>query len=160
MIDPECRLEILDYIDRLHAEGKTILSVTHDLDEALRADRIFIMNEGSLVFSGSKDEFTAHEHFKQDIFGTENITERKNTSRDKKRAAVRLDSVYFGYKDNFLENFSLSFEQGTITAVMGESGSGKSTIFELIAGLLEPSAGTAASLSRRVLPFRTVRGII
>lgn len=160
MIDPECRLEILDYIDRLHAEGKTILSVTHDLDEALRADRIFIMNEGSLVFSGSKDEFTAHEHFKQDIFGTENITERKNPSRDKKRAAVRLDSVYFGYKDNFLENFSLSFEQGTITAVMGESGSGKSTIFELIAGLLEPSAGTAASLSTPSLALQDSEGAL
>ena len=154
MIDPECRIEILDYLAVLHAEGKTILSVTHDLDEALRADRIFFMKEGCLVFSGSKDEFLSHEHLKYEIFGTEQLQQQQKKARELRDAAVRLESVSFGYRNRFLENFSISFEQGTITAVMGESGSGKSTLFELIAGLLKPSSGFAIVSSRPSLALQ------
>ncbi len=160
MIDPECRIEILDYIEHLHKEGKTILSVTHDLDEALRADRIFIMNDGSLIFSGTKDEFNAHNTFKESIFGTEKLTVRKGISKENTVTAVCIDSIEFGYKTAFLKSFSLSFEEGTITAVMGESGSGKSTLFELIAGLLTPSSGSVTSLSTPSLALQDSEGAL
>lgn len=53
-----------------------------------------------------------------------------------------FNNVDFAYKDeNILKNCSFSVPVGKITALTGESGSGKSTVFRLILGLYEPQAG-------------------
>lgn len=160
MIDPECRIEILDYISMLHAGGKTVLTVTHDFDEALRAERIFIMKEGSLVFSLSKDDFLMREDLKKEIFGSSVIQERAAVNAESQEPSVILESVSFGYSAKFLENFSLSIKKGSITAFMGESGSGKSTLFELIAGLLVPSSGSVSTSSTPSLALQDSEGAL
>jgi len=54
-----------------------------------------------------------------------------------------FNNVDFAYKDeNILKNCSFSVPVGKITALTGESGSGKSTVFRLILGLYEPQAGS------------------
>ena len=55
---------------------------------------------------------------------------------------IRLQNVVFGYKDEtVLNNINISIEPKMITAITGESGSGKSTIFKLLLGLYEPNSG-------------------
>ena len=62
-----------------------------------------------------------------------------------------------------LQDFSLKLEKGTITCITGESGCGKTTLLNLIAGLTEPDAGgieqkLAVSYlfqEPRLLPWRT-----
>ncbi len=59
---------------------------------------------------------------------------------------IRLDSVQYSYVNRYqtveaLENVSCSFEQGKIYAIMGKSGSGKSTMLSLMAGLDLPRQG-------------------
>ena len=49
MIDPVSRKEILDFLDRENQKGKTIIHITHDLDEAERANRILVMENGVLI---------------------------------------------------------------------------------------------------------------
>lgn len=57
MLDPTGRQEVMDTIKRLNKEeGKTIIHITHYMDEAVEADRIVIMEEGSLVMEGSPRE--------------------------------------------------------------------------------------------------------
>ena len=41
-----------------------------------------------------------------------------------------------------LHDVSVSFEEGELTAVIGHTGSGKSTLMQLLNGLLKPAAGT------------------
>ena len=48
---------------------------------------------------------------------------------------------YKGQKDFLVENFHLQVEQGEIVALLGSSGSGKSTILRLISGLEKPDTG-------------------
>lgn len=58
---------------------------------------------------------------------------------------LKLESLYFKYpnqKEGVIENFSMELEKGEIVALLGNSGSGKSTILRLIAGLEIPNAGT------------------
>jgi len=57
MIDPGGRQEILALIDDLHERGKTIISITHDEDEAKKAERIYFMQEGKIQSIIDKKEF-------------------------------------------------------------------------------------------------------
>ena len=54
-----------------------------------------------------------------------------------------FNNVDFAYKDeNILNNCSFTVPVGKITALTGESGSGKSTVFRLILGLYEAQSGS------------------
>lgn len=58
------------------------------------------------------------------------------------KRGIELCNVSFSYKeDQVLDGVDLVFPAGEITAMIGRSGSGKSTIVDLIAGLIEPAAG-------------------
>jgi peptide/nickel transport system ATP-binding protein len=57
---------------------------------------------------------------------------------------LKIDALRFGYtKDNLLFNdFSLELKKGEIVSIVGPSGKGKSTLFDLIAGFLKPNSGS------------------
>ena len=56
MLDPKGRSEIMSIIDELHAEGITVILITHFMDEAVRADRVIIMHEGRILLDGAPQE--------------------------------------------------------------------------------------------------------
>ena len=58
---------------------------------------------------------------------------------------IRVENVSFGYKNakkQVLENLSFTVEEGEIVAIVGQNGSGKSTIGKLIAGILPLKHGS------------------
>lgn len=56
--------------------------------------------------------------------------------------SIHFKGVSFSYKERFvLKNASLSFSRGSFTAIIGPSGAGKTTIVDLIIGLLMPQEG-------------------
>ncbi|MFH0993767.1 MAG: energy-coupling factor transporter ATPase [bacterium] len=48
MLDPASRRELMDYIKELHREGLTIIMITHDIEEALWADRMVVLKDGAV----------------------------------------------------------------------------------------------------------------
>lgn len=57
---------------------------------------------------------------------------------------VRLESVSFAYDDaegNVIENLDFDFYPGSCTAVLGETGSGKTTLIRIILALMHPRQG-------------------
>ena len=68
-------------------------------------------------------------------------------------AAIRAERVGFAYSPRgaaVLENVSFTAAAGEVTALVGRSGSGKSSLLHLIAGLARPSAGYVAIEGMRV----------
>jgi phospholipid/cholesterol/gamma-HCH transport system ATP-binding protein len=56
---------------------------------------------------------------------------------------LQLEQVRFGYRDRIiLDGVSMRFQRGRVVALIGGSGSGKTTILRLIGGMLKPRAGT------------------
>ena len=57
---------------------------------------------------------------------------------------IQVDNVTFGYEKDkpVIENFSCTFQPGSMTAVMGPTGAGKSTLIRLILGLMIPEKGS------------------
>ncbi|AJK85905.1 energy-coupling factor ABC transporter ATP-binding protein [Lysinibacillus fusiformis] len=60
MLDPQGRGEVLQTVQTLRAEtGLTVLSITHDLEEAMLADRVLFMNDGKKFAEGIPAEIFA-----------------------------------------------------------------------------------------------------
>ena len=58
MLDPKGKSTVRKVIDRIHKENPelTIISITHDIDEAFLADQVFILSHGKLVANGAPRE--------------------------------------------------------------------------------------------------------
>lgn len=56
MLDPQGRMEVIETIRELReATGLTVISITHDLEEAAMADRILVMNAGHKQLEGTPE---------------------------------------------------------------------------------------------------------
>lgn len=56
MLDPQGRKDILDTVLKLREMGKTIIHITHYMEECVNADRIIVINEGNVVLEGTPRE--------------------------------------------------------------------------------------------------------
>ena len=57
MLDPLGRKEVMDTIEMLNREkGITVLHITHNMNEAVRANRVIVVNEGEIFLDGTPRE--------------------------------------------------------------------------------------------------------
>ncbi len=71
MLDPIGRREVMDTIDMLRREkGITVINITHHMNEAVRADRVIVLNDGKVYMDGTPEEIFG-EHYKLELAGLE-----------------------------------------------------------------------------------------
>ena len=204
MLDPHGRQEVIQTLKELNEKEKvTIILITHHMNEAALADKIFVMNEGKIALQGTPKEVFSHYdemkkigldvpvsteiahglkkyglHMPDDIISeeelldsikknlpekaekdTEHRVEQKNESKaeqDNREAQQQKDSgevilslrdvnyIYSAdtvYRRHALKNVSLDIWKGEFIAVIGHTGSGKSTLIQHLNGLNKPSSG-------------------
>lgn len=57
MLDPQGRMEVMDTLQRLNREqGITIVLITHYMEEAVKAGRVVVMDEGHIIMDGTPAE--------------------------------------------------------------------------------------------------------
>ncbi len=70
------------------------------------------------------------------------------------KEVVKLENISFSFGERkILENINISVNQGEIAGLLGPNGVGKSTIFNLITGLIKPSYGSIKIDSKIVNDF-------
>jgi subfamily B ATP-binding cassette protein MsbA len=80
----------------------------------------------------------------QEIIDTENpLKDKENAiSKDDFNSEITFDNISFKYQDDYvLKNFSLTIPKGKTVALVGQSGSGKSTIANLITRFYDVNQG-------------------
>ena len=98
MLDPRGRHEVIETMEHLNKnEGITILHITHYMEEAARANRVVVINDGSVMLDGTPSEvFSSVEELRAvglDVpQGTELLYEIG-------RAGYRLPAGLFGVED-------------------------------------------------------------
>lgn len=95
MLDPQGRKEVMDTVMKLNKEfGITVILITHYMDEAVKADRVVVMDGGRIAIDG-----TPKEVFK-------NVERMKKLGLDVPQAtelAYRLRKKGFKLPDNILD---------------------------------------------------------
>lgn len=62
MLDPKGREEVLNVVRELNKkEGVTIIHITHFMEEAVLADRVYVMSAGKVVMEGTPDRVFSNE---------------------------------------------------------------------------------------------------
>ncbi len=109
---------------------------------------IFLMFQIIVPFAQMAQIFTV---FQKAVGATERIqqilgmdSERTSGTVDTEEAVLTFDDVSFAYdlEKPVLRHVSFEAAPGTVTAFVGPSGGGKTTLFSLIERFYEPSAGT------------------
>ncbi|AUS04199.1 ABC transporter ATP-binding protein [Pseudotamlana carrageenivorans] len=80
----------------------------------------------------------------QEIIDTPNPLKDIENAIEKERfdSEIKFDNIWFKYKDDYvLKNFSLNIPKGKTVALVGQSGSGKSTIANLITRFYDVNKG-------------------
>lgn len=76
------------------------------------------------------------------LFNKNNYKKKTQVKFDKvKINKIQIDNLYFSYlnnKKNIFKNFSISFETNKITTITGKSGVGKTTLINILNGLIVP----------------------
>ena len=90
-------------------------------------------------------------HTQSDVVDTPEVIQRygdafhpKQENWEELRGEVEFRDVTFRYPDgeeNVLEHFNLKVPQGSMVAIVGETGAGKSTLVNLVCRFYEPTAG-------------------
>ncbi|MBR3835425.1 MAG: energy-coupling factor transporter ATPase [Clostridia bacterium] len=95
MLDPHGRQEVMDTIQMLNKErGITVILITHYMDEAVKADRVVVMDKGEIVLDGVP----------RDVF--KNVEQLKSLGLDVPQAtelAYRLRKAGLDIPDNILD---------------------------------------------------------
>jgi len=69
MLDPKGKREVKEIMVELQKQrNKTIISITHDMDEIVNADKIIVMNRGKLVRYGTPNEVLKDWKYLQSIY--------------------------------------------------------------------------------------------
>lgn len=77
MLDPSGRKEVISAVERLNDnEGVTVILITHHMEEVLHADKVFVMDDGKVVLSGTpKEVFSQVEKMKELSLEVPQVTE-------------------------------------------------------------------------------------
>ena len=100
MLDPIGRREVLDIMEKLNREENiTVINITHYMEEAARADRVLIINDGKLLADGSAKEIFSKVDFLHSIGlespqGTELLSELAKLGYNVPTDAITEDECY------------------------------------------------------------------
>lgn len=211
MLDAHGRQAIQRVLRGLSERGITIVHITHFMDDALDADRVIVLDRGTVALDGSPVEVFAQRNVihalglelpfelrledavagarkpdeqslpnpgrKRHVFSqSDPITvhilpefpEHREQQPTKERAAITFEHISFSYADaqhphrrtgllarlgvhlrrrmpraaDTLRGVSFTVPTGSLTALIGSTGSGKSTTAELACALKLPNTGT------------------
>ena len=129
-------------IEEFLKDGKTVVSVTHNPEEIKRSDNIvFITEEGKIVTGKSEEVNKIIEEKENTEINHEVISEysadltKISLKEEEIKVKIKDISYYYEKERKIIDSFSVNIPKDSITAITGKSGTGKTTLIEIISGL-------------------------
>lgn len=129
-------------IEEFLKDGKTVVSVTHNPEEIKRSDNIiFITEEGRIVTGKSEEVNKILEEKENTEINHEMISEystdltKISLKKEEIKVKIKDISYYYEKERKIIDSFSVNIPKDSITAITGKSGTGKTTLIEIMSGL-------------------------
>jgi peptide/nickel transport system ATP-binding protein len=165
-LDVTTQVEVLRAFRRvIREQGATGVYVSHDLAVvAQMADQILVLNRGRVrehnhvraLLNAPADDYT-----QLLIAAAHPVVKAQAAVPAQPEPLLEISGLSAGYgpvdragrpAHPVLSDVSLTIERGAAVGVIGESGSGKSTVARVVAGLLAPTAGTISLSGKPLAP--------
>ena len=149
-LDVSIGSEVLTTIDRLQrSRGFALVCVSHDLGVVSQiSKRIAVMNQGRIVELGQTSQVLrspSHEYTKALVSSIPKLDQRIRESSSQGNETVlvcRGLQIVRGQTTRAIDSLDLEIKQGEVVGIIGESGSGKSSLLAAICGLVPISDGS------------------
>ena len=164
VLTPQEVEDFFNILRRMREQGKTIVIITHKLEEVLAiSDDVTVMRDGRVVGSvKTKDTTTAD--LARMIVGRDVLLRVEKTEARPQDAVLTVDNLSVAGKHGAaLSGVSLNVRAGEIVGVAGIEGNGQTELIEAIAGLIPVRSGSikllGSDISRASVRKRTEMGI-
>lgn len=124
---------IIPIVSLLAASGARFIPAFNTINASLSTIRLMQPSFDNVVKNLSSESEKIN--FKNDL-------DYQEINKKKFKEKITLENVSFAYETKeIIKNLSLEIKKGSTIGIMGQSGEGKSTLINLILGLLKPSKG-------------------
>lgn len=131
---------LFDIINNLKAEGKTIVYVSHKLDELFQlADFFVVLRDGCTIEAGAMTGMT-HDKLIQKMVGREiRVLPRKEVQKEQSETVLSVKHLTLKHPErkgeNMLKDISFTVGKGEIVGIFGLMGAGRTELLETLFGL-------------------------
>lgn len=152
-LDSSAIEDLRKYLITLKEEGKTVIIAEHRLYYLSGLpDRVFYMKDGKIKRDYTLEEFQALDETEHEKMGLrpwiledlKKLKQKEDKSIDKK---IEMRNFHFSYGHEKREALAIekySFEEGSVTALIGHNGAGKTTFARCLSGLEKRCKGVVS----------------
>ncbi len=164
VLTPQEVEDFFNILRRMREQGKTIVIITHKLEEVLAiSDDVTIMRDGKVV-GNVKTAETTEKDLARMIVGRDVLLRVEKTDATPNDTVLSIENLSVtGKHGEALNNVSLNVRSAEIVGIAGIEGNGQTEIIEAIAGLIPVMSGSikllGSEISRLSVRKRTEMGI-
>lgn len=153
-LDPKSRQTVIDLLKNAYQQGGGLLTITHDIEVAEQlGGQILVMKKGKLLEQGKAEGLLnspAHPYTQALIAADPKRWKnrcdlQKNRDFSPPQSLLSLNNLAVARgKRTLFQGVNLELAKGEVLGVVGRSGIGKSSLADVLCGLLKPKAGEVA----------------
>lgn len=142
VLTPQEVEEFFGILRRMKEQGKTIVIITHKLDEVLAiSDEVTVMRDGRTVGNVVTSETNAQELARM-IVGRDVLLRVEKTNANPAATVLEVKELRVtGRHGLAVDNVSFTVRAGEIVGIAGIEGNGQTELIEALAGLIRPDGG-------------------
>ena len=156
VLTPQETKKFLTIVKQMAGEGLAVILITHKLQEVMdTADRVTVLRKGKVVATRNTADVDKRELANLMVGRDVSFKVKKEmVSSGEKVLSLKNIIVENYYGKKTLSDFSLDIHRGEILGIAGVSGNGQSELFDLAAGVINPTKGTMYYLGEEITSSR------
>lgn len=144
-LDPKSKADVIALLQHAYQQGGGLLTITHDIEVATQlGGYIFVMKKGKLLEQGTAAQLlNAPQHpYTQALINADPKRWQPLQKKAENAPLIEVKNLAVGRgKRTLFSGLNFTLHKGEVLGIVGRSGIGKSTLADVLCGLLKPQAG-------------------